>query len=253
MLKAVRKVIWLVPLMASQPVLDLGSEFDSPWRSEVMQNESSVPKCSTPADCNARGTKALQAERFDEADSLFRQELQLAEDGDEAATLLLALNNLAVSSIHHHDYLMARAWIRTALHLDSANPATIHNLQVAEANLKSFRWPSSPNGTYLQYVHCGDWNEIRITDASSTHAKLAFSGLRAGTQACSDFAPSLGELEGQVALRGKSAIYTRDVETGPCRIEIVFHGGSLSVQQEGRCGFGHGVYAAGEYQRVSAH
>jgi hypothetical protein len=245
MWKITRKVISVVPVVASLPFLALGIE--------AMQSEPSVPKCSNPAECNARGAKALAADGFAAADSFFLQELQLAEDSDEASAVLLALNNLAVSRIHQRDYLMARAWIHQALQVDSANPAAIHNLRVVEAAQRSFRWPSSPNGTYIQYLKCGLWNQIQISGASSTKATLAFSGLSPGVRACSDFAPSSGELEGQIHLKGKSAIYNGDAETGPCRIEIAFNGGSLWAEQQGGCGFGHGVYAYGKYERVSTH
>jgi hypothetical protein len=253
MLKTVREVGWLVAIMASLPLLTLGLEFAGPWRAEVPQNEPPVPKCTTPAECNARGAKALEAKRFAEADSFFDQELQMAEDGDKGSALLLALNNLAVSRIHQRDYLMARAWIGQALQADSANPAAIHNLRAVEANQRTFRWPPSPNGDYVQYVACGAWNRIRITDASPVHAKLAFSGLRTGAHPCSDFMPSTGELEGELHLRGRAALYKENMESGPCQIDIVFHGGSLSVKQDGWCDFGHGVHADGDYERVSTN
>jgi hypothetical protein len=240
--------------MASLPsTAVLGLEFADSWQAAVTASDQSVPKCSTPADCNARGTKALEAKESAHADSFFDQELRLAEDSSDVSAVVLALNNLAVSRMHQRDFLMAHAWIAQAMQLDSANSATVHNLRVVEASQRSFRWPSSPNATYLQYARCGAWSEIRITDASSARAKFAFSGLRAGTHVCSDFMPSLGDLEGELILRGKFAVYRSDVETQHCRIEIVFHGGSLSVQQQGGCGFGHGVYAAGEFERVSKH
>jgi hypothetical protein len=54
-------------------------------------------------------------------------------------------------------------------------------------------------------------------------------------------------------IEGDTAIFRPDGlnEDEECKITMRFTKGKLIVEQEGICGFGHNVWAAGTYRRVS--
>jgi hypothetical protein len=117
---------------------------------------------------------------------------------------------------------------------------------------RSFHWPASPNGAYVLYIGCGLWDEIHIGDASASVAKLSFRGVRIGARGCQSFPAATGELEGEIAIHGKSALYAGKGDTASCRIQLQFRDAGLSVEEDGQCGFGAGVHTnEGDYQRIS--
>ena len=61
-----------------------------------------------------------------------------------------------------------------------------------------------------------------------------------------------GEGEGIAFIEGDTAIFKPDGAEEECRITMKFTGGKLVVTQEGLCGFGHNVTAAGTYRKVSS-
>jgi tetratricopeptide (TPR) repeat protein len=212
-------------------------------------SQSSLPTCTSAAHCNTRGTQALQALHFDAAVEDYKEELRYAEDGmaertsPATAPAVRAFNNLSVAQLQQHHDLEARFWARQALELDPKSAAAAHNLAAAENDLRNLAWPASPNGLYVQYIGCGEWNQIRITGASAASATLAFEGMRIGAKGChSDSGPAaLGELEGEIALRGTSALYRGSGQFVSCKIQLQMKRDRLAVTEEGECGFGYGV------------
>jgi hypothetical protein len=61
-----------------------------------------------------------------------------------------------------------------------------------------------------------------------------------------------GEGEGIAFIEGDTAIFKPDDAEAECRITMKFSGGKLFVTQEGVCGFGLNVTAAGTYRKVSS-
>jgi tetratricopeptide (TPR) repeat protein len=172
--------------------------------------------------------------------------------GYTATAQVLAFNNLSIAYLRQRDFLQARFWAQQALDLDPESPAAIHNRALINANLRSFHWPASPNGTYVLYVGCGRWDEIRISNASSSIARLSFQAIRQGARGCHTYPAATGELEGEIVLHGRSALYRGNGETASCRIQLQFQDATLSVEEDGQCGFGAGVHAnEGDYRRIS--
>ncbi len=201
----------------------------------VLPAQTRSRTCARASDCNVRGTKALKAAQLAAAVDYFTEELRDAEDDPTGNGVLLALN----------------AWAQEALSLDDADPSALHNVASIDARQRSFKWPATVNGRYMMYIHCGMWNELRITDATAAGAKFSFNGVRIGTQPCDGFPAATGELEGQIVLRGKSGLYRGVEESASCKIEMQFRDGSLSVEEDGLCGMGAGVHTTGDYHRIS--
>jgi hypothetical protein len=61
-----------------------------------------------------------------------------------------------------------------------------------------------------------------------------------------------GEGEGIAFIEGDTAIFKPNGAEAECRITMKFSGGKLLVTQEGLCGFGLNVTAAGTYRKVSS-
>src|SRR5262245_9564978 len=61
-----------------------------------------------------------------------------------------------------------------------------------------------------------------------------------------------GEGEGIAFIEGDTAIFKPNGAEGECRITMKFSGGKLLVTQDGVCGFGLNVTAAGAYRKVSS-
>jgi tetratricopeptide (TPR) repeat protein len=222
---------------------------------QPISGQMPIRPCRSVSDCNRRGTAVLKAKNIKAAIDAFTEQLRDAEEIDETeaahatriSAIVLAFNNLTVAHIHQGEFLRARAWAEEALDLSPENPAAVHNMATIDANLRSFKWPASPNGAYFNYIGCGDWNEIRISEASASLARISFEGIRFRPDGCHTFPGATGELEGQIVLRGKVAVY----ENASCKIQLEFEDDGLSVEEEGQCGFGSGVHASGDYRRIS--
>jgi hypothetical protein len=61
-----------------------------------------------------------------------------------------------------------------------------------------------------------------------------------------------GELSGEVPLTGDAATYVEKGEEWDCTVSFNFRPGSLVLNQNGSCGMGLNVSAAGTYKRVSS-
>lgn len=213
--------------------------------------------CSNTVDCNTQGTALLKAKNLAGAIADFFEELRDAEEGRnelaaaDASAVVLAFNNLGAAYLRQRDFLRARYWVLQALDLDPDNAAVARNLAEVNASMRSFSWPGSPRGSYLSYVGCGESNEIRISKSTTSTAKISFQGTRIGARGCHSEPAALGEMEGEAVLQAKSAVYKGAGETASCMIELEIQPDSLSVEEDGQCGFGYGVHATGEYLRVS--
>jgi hypothetical protein len=61
-----------------------------------------------------------------------------------------------------------------------------------------------------------------------------------------------GEGSGIALIDGETAIFKPEGAEDECKITMRFTGAKLIVSQEGICGFGHNVSAAGTYRKVSS-
>lgn len=63
---------------------------------------------------------------------------------------------------------------------------------------------------------------------------------------------NLGEGRGIATIEGDTAIFKPEGGEDECKITMKFTRGKLVVSQEGICGFGHNVTAAGTYRKTSS-
>jgi hypothetical protein len=100
----------------------------------------------------------------------------------------------------------------------------------------------------------GTWssqsNEFRILALGKQRLKIQFFGAYA-YQSPSGPTANTGEGSGIATIDGDTAIFRPDRAEEECRITLKFVGRKLVVTQEGFCGFGMNVSAAGTYLRTS--
>lgn len=97
-------------------------------------------------------------------------------------------------------------------------------------------------------------NEMLISALGGGKLRVAFDLIYPFTLQDGEVSVNMGQMEGVAAIKGDTAILQSD-EFGPCRITIKFvTPGRVKVTQDGSdadCGFGHNVFAAGNYRKVS--
>lgn len=100
----------------------------------------------------------------------------------------------------------------------------------------------------------GTWSKTRgtfkVQALGNQKLRVKFSGFY---EYVSQAGPMIntGEGEGIAFIEGDTAIFKPDGAEEECRITMKFTGGKLVVTQEGVCGFGLNVTAAGAYRKVS--
>ena len=133
--------------------------------------------CDSVSLCNAAGTAAYQAGRYDEASEAFERQLRRAElqDSDSLAARELALNNLVVTSLRLDQPGQARAWLSVALADGMQGAATRNNLRTVAAAVDYPKLAASIEGRYLRYAGAAVWSSLEISRqaaVSYTHLTL---------------------------------------------------------------------------------
>ncbi|UCJ17512.1 tetratricopeptide repeat protein [Pseudomonas sp. MM211] len=211
--------------------------------------------CDSVSLCNAAGTAAYQAGRYDEAAGNFERQLRRAEQADDAAARELALNNLVVTNLRLQEPGQARAWLNLALHDGMQGTATRHNLRSVSAALNYQALGASLEGRYLRYSGAAMWSSLYVSRQPDGSYRASFAPLRAGAK-IEEYGPAaVGYLQG--ALQGEKAYFqltAADLPKG-CAVELFHEGLDIRVlevfdpqcQQYG----GAGISVAGEYLKVS--
>lgn len=227
----------------------------------VANAQGKGPTCRSAADCNAKGTDALRKGNVDGAIELFRQQAVYAEKtavdlqqkdrppADPYREAEKAYDNLAVAYLHKHDPLRSRAWSKQALSWNAQDHAAQFNLAQAEAALKGWHWPATPEGAYLRYGGNGEWSQLIVESAREGRIRFCFEGINAGPATADS-----GEVQATVRLRKALATWSTREYGGRCVITMRFQPDRIAVKQKGSdlaCGFGNGVTADGTFQRVS--
>lgn len=105
------------------------------------------------------------------------------------------------------------------------------------------------SGKYKEFA-----NELKILALGGGKLRIAFDLVFPYSLPNNEITVNLGTLDDEAAIAGDTAIYTS--EDSECTITLRFvRPGSLEVKQSGSdaaCGFGRGVYAAGNYLKVSS-
>lgn len=213
--------------------------------------------CDSVSLCNAAGTSAYQAGRYEEAAEAFERQLRRAEQqDDDSAARELALNNLVVTSLRLEQPGQARAWLNLALADGMQGTATRHNLRSVSAAVDYQALGASLEGRYLRYSGAAMWSSLDISRQPDGSYRAQFSPLRAGARV-EEYGPAaIGELQGLLA--GKNAYFqltAADLPKG-CAVELFREGLDIRVlevldpqcQQYG----GAGISVGGSYLKVSA-
>jgi hypothetical protein len=102
----------------------------------------------------------------------------------------------------------------------------------------------------------GTWkyrgNEFKIWALGQQQAQIEFSGVYEYKTGDGERTANTGEGSGIARIEGDIAIFKPDGAEDECKTTLMFGGGKLIVTQDGICGFGFNVTAAGTYKKVSS-
>lgn len=97
-------------------------------------------------------------------------------------------------------------------------------------------------------------NDLMIQALGGGKLRVAFDLIYPYTLQNGEISVNMGQIDGEATITGDTAVY-QSSEFGPCKITIKFvRFGEVKVTQNGSdadCGFGHNVFAAGTYKKVS--
>ncbi|OLU32986.1 tetratricopeptide repeat protein [Pseudomonas sp. PA27(2017)] len=214
--------------------------------------------CDSVSLCNAAGTAAYQAGRYDDAAEAFERQLRRAEQqgSDSLAARELALNNLVVTSLRLKQPGKARAWLNVALADGMQGTATRNNLRSVASAVDYQALGESIEGRYLRYAGAAVWSSLDISRQPDGSFQAIFSPLRAGLKV-EEYGPAaIGNLQG--ALQGEKAYFqlaSANLPSG-CAVELLHEGLDIQVLEviDQRCQEygGAGISVAGSYLKVSA-
>jgi hypothetical protein len=113
------------------------------------------------------------------------------------------------------------------------------------------------NGTFRMNFtgkYRGSSNEISILALGKGKLRIYMDLMYPYTMANGELMANMGELDGEATIEGDIAVYRSD--DGECKMTIKFvRSGMIRVKQTGTdaaCGFGHNVYADGDYKKISS-
>ncbi|SHN03223.1 tetratricopeptide repeat protein [Phytopseudomonas punonensis] len=213
--------------------------------------------CDSVSLCNAAGTAAYQAGRYDDAAEAFERQLRRAEqEQDSSAARELALNNLVVTSLRLGQPGQARAWLNLALVDGMQGAATRNNLRTVAAAVDYPKLAASLEGRYLRYAGAAVWSSLDITRQADGSYRANFAPLRAGGKV-EEYGPAaIGNLQG--TLQGDKAYFqltAADLPKG-CSVALLHEGLDIQVLEviDPSCQAygGFGISVAGGYLKVSA-
>jgi hypothetical protein len=209
--------------------------------------------CSSVTTCNQVGTQALRKGENLKALQCFKLQTSYAEDAHNKTQSTLAYNNLAVAYMHSGDYIRARSWVRLAVRIDPDNARTKYNSRIIEERLQEQKWPATLAGTYVQYAGLGQWSSLRVNEIENHQLHIRLYVMRMGTASRRYGPASYGDIECDVGpITRNQTVCKGDEDFPTCRIELRFQDNLVTLSQEGDCGFGHGVKAQEDYERINA-
>lgn len=107
---------------------------------------------------------------------------------------------------------------------------------------------SQVNGTWKS-----QFGTFKILALGNQKLKVEFSGTYVYKLADGSPMANSGQGSGTAMIEGRVATFKPDGVGDKCLIAMEFVDDGLIVEQEGNCGFGLNVTAAGKYRKVSAH
>jgi len=208
--------------------------------------------CSSASQCAAIGNEALQRGRVTSAIRAFREQVGHAEDSHDTKEIVSAYDNISKAYLIAGDTFRSLAWTNLALRLASEDTDARKNLKEIETQQGQLPWPSNFSGVYVQYAGYTWWNSLCIRQTSKGKMQFQLSVYRMGSNWRSYGPASYGDVKGAASLDDhKEAVYQGDKDFPSCRIKMSFSQGSVTLGQDGDCGFGHGAIAEGAYQRIT--
>lgn len=120
--------------------------------------------------------------------------------------------------------------------------------------LLTVEMPAGQNIVTASQVN-GTWrlrnNTFKVWALGNQKLKVEFSGTYE-YKVSGEIMANTGTGDGIAHIEGDTAIFKPDVSDNECKITMKFTKGKLVVDQEGICGFGHNVSAAGTYRKINA-
>lgn len=211
------------------------------------------PSCKNAASCNELGTQAFKRGDIGTAIRLFKLQVGFAEDAQDKKESAVAYSNLAVAYIRNREYFRALAWTHLALLANPESAAAKHNLAEIEKHTASYPWPTSIGGTYVRYAGRAYWSSLCLSKKAGNDIEFQLIIYRLGA-AWRRYGPAgYGDVRGKAVLtKNDEAQYTGSADFPSCRINMKFSGSDgVTLEQQGDCGFGYGVRAAGQYERIN--
>jgi hypothetical protein len=154
---------------------------------------------------------------------------------------IIANNNVGLTYAKLNKPLWAKAWFS----LDSDSKISIFNLNKLPLPKKS----NDISGTYVRTSGFGQWDTITVTKNKANY-EIFFQGYYFPARGLI-YGPNMGEFETSMPLSKRHAEFKYE----DCEISLDFEfiptdGHSIAVDQilsESGCGFGHNVWAGGQY------
>lgn len=211
--------------------------------------------CAKLPEVIKKGNESYKAGEYAKARDYFTEQVSLSEGcgyvygkPDQTATIT-AYNNVALSYIKQGEKLKALAWLSLA-----------PNDKKSKFNyglLKSMPAPVGPDmvGTYWQYAGFGSWNVASVEKQGNGYL-ISLNLLYFGLMGLA-YGPNIGDISQVVTMKDDKGLIKLTGEEGNCEISIKFidkDNGMLKLDtnpERKECGFGHNVYAYGDFIRVS--
>lgn len=221
-------------------------------------DQAIVDGCAKIGTYAQQGAQHYQQQRYQKALSAFedqaswlefcQQHTKLTHKPISDAQIDTAYNNVGLSHAKLGQVRWARAWYELA----PKSKSSPYNLQ----QLPPVAAQPNKQGLYVRYAGQGQWNQLSVVSAGQAY-QIHFDGLRMGFMGMVS-GPNVGEFDTTMAKNQQQAVYTTSEDSGTCTITMRFlpatsSGERVQVTQKGAsvCGFGFGVYAEGEYLKVS--
>ncbi|WP_339022265.1 tetratricopeptide repeat protein [Aeromonas salmonicida] len=230
----------------------------APFFADAAESGDDVEKemCAKLPAIIKKGNESYRAGEYAKARGYFTEQVSLSEGcgyaygkPDKASTIT-AYNNVALSYIKEGDKLKALAWLSLAPNDKKSkfNYGLLKNMPVSVG--------PDMVGTYWEYAGFGSWNVASVEKQGSDYLislNLLYFGLMGMA-----YGPNMGEISQVVTMKDDEGLIKLTGEEGNCEISIKFiekDHGILRVDtnlNKNECGFGHNVYAHGDFIRVSA-
>lgn len=222
-------------------------------------NAHAVDEAQMAADCKkissyaTAGQKAYDKGDYSKARESFIEQVSWSESCQLSETAIATVyNNVALTYIKQKDFLKARAWLL----LDARDKKSQYNLGLIKSELATLAKNESPagkewQGEYWQYAGKGAWNTVGVA-AKNGQYQIEFSGLYMGMMGMY-YGPNMGEFSLSSPIKNGKAVYSNKDYGDGCQIDMLFKADSVQLTStHNDCGFGHNVYADGEFIKVSS-